>query len=95
MKYTKEEYLSWDYFEGDQSDVLLKTTKFVKVRKDHLCLMAGWGNGEPDHTTKKGQYAYYEKALVDGEFVSYYICTDCLDKCIDDIMGDEEDEGFN
>lgn len=83
MKYTEEDYLNEPWFEGDESEVTLQTKKFVKVRKEHPCLLATWRH-LPQHNVQKGSYAYYEKALVDGEFCSFYMCTDCMDAFLDE-----------
>lgn len=90
MKYTIDDYLTEPWFQGDEANISCQTIKFVKVRKEHQCwLSLGKGNEEP-HNVKKGNHAYYEKALVDGEFVSYYMCTDCMDECLDEFYGGQE-----
>lgn len=94
MKYTEEDYLNEPWFEGEESEVACQTIKFVKVRKEHQCWLS-LGNerhGVEPHNVKKGNYAYYEKALVDGEWGSYYMCTDCMDKWLDEVNYVEEDE---
>jgi len=92
MKYSKEDYLEYDYFFGDEADVSCRTRKFVKVRKDHPC-HGGDCPGNESHFVKKGNFALYEKALIDRDFWgSYYFCTDCMDKELDDINGVYEDE---
>jgi hypothetical protein len=93
LKYTEEDYLNEPWFQGDESDIRCQTIKFVKVRKEHQCqLSLGLGiYGDEPHNVKKGSYAYYEKALVDGQFASYYMCTDCMDKWLDEINYVEED----
>lgn len=88
MKYKPEDYLNEPWFQGDESDVRCQTIKFVKVRKEHQCWLSLGMNQEP-HNVKKGNYAYYEKALVDGEFGSYYMCTDCMDKWLDEFYGEQ------
>lgn len=83
MKYKPEDYLNENWFEGDESEISCQTIKFVKVRKEHQCWLS-LGKNTP-HNVKKGDHAYYEKALVDGEFVSYYMCTDCMDNWLDEV----------
>ena len=84
MKYTAEDYLNGPWFDGDESEISCKTTKFVKVRKEHLCWISQWRGAAEPHNVKKGTHAYYEKALVDGEFASFYMCTDCMDVWLDE-----------
>lgn len=93
MKYTEEDYLYEPWFQGDEADVRCQTIKFVKVRKEHQCqLSLGQGiYGDGEHAVKKGNFAYYEKALVDGEWASYYMCTDCMDKWLDEVNYEDED----
>lgn len=85
MKYTEEDYLNESWFEGDDSQVACRTIKFVKVRKEHQCFLSMGMWGDSPHNVKKGNYAYYEKALVDGEWGSYYMCTDCMDNWLDKV----------
>ena len=87
MKYTAEDYLSEPWFQGDESEIRCQTIKFIKVRKDHQCFLSLGKSGKEPHEVKKGNYAYYEKALVDGEFFSYYLCTDCMDNWLDEFYG--------
>lgn len=92
MKYTKEEYLDEPWFQGDESDIRCQTIKFVKVRKEHQCFLSlGRRDVEP-HNVKIGNNAYYEKALIDGQFASYYMCTDCMDAWLDEVNRVDEEE---
>jgi hypothetical protein len=90
MKYKPEDYLSEPWFEGDEGEIACQTIKFVKVRKEHQCWLS-LGKKTPEHSVQKGAHAYYEKALVDGEFVSYYMCTDCMDAWLDECYGDSDE----
>lgn len=78
MKYTDETYLRYDPFEGDRDvKVTARTVKIVTTRKSQRC-------ANPDdgklHDILPGTRARYEHALVDGEWGSYYTCTDCMDR---------------
>lgn len=76
MKFEKEDYVNFDPFWSDESERTCVTVKIVKCRKEHTC--AGIYT---DHKILPGEYARYEKALVDGDFWGrYYICIPCLEK---------------
>lgn len=96
MKYTKEVYLNEPWFKGEESDICCQTIKFVKARKEHQCFLSlGGFYGIEPHNVKKGSYAYYEKALVDGNWGSFYMCTDCMDKYIDECYGEDYEPATN
>lgn len=77
MKYTDEQYLAFDPFEGDRDvDIRMQTTKMITTKKDHPCTT--WT--EEPHVILKGSRCRFESALVDGEWCSYYVCIDCMDK---------------
>jgi hypothetical protein len=79
MKFESEVYLKNNPYRGD-SDVEIKcqTVKIVTARKDHFCAMSRIMNGGT-HDVKTGQKAFFEKAIVDGEWRSSYTCIDCMD----------------
>jgi hypothetical protein len=78
MKYTTKYYLDVCTFVGDEGERTLQTSRIVKTRKDHMCLLSG-------NNIKAGSYARHDKALVDGDFWgSYYISLEVLDKMIEE-----------
>jgi hypothetical protein len=77
-------YLQYDPFAGDESDIKCQSVKIVTVRKDRQCWM-GLGPDETPHGIPKGQRARFEKAIVDGEWCSYYVCLPCIDKWLMEI----------
>ena len=85
MKYTDEQYLGFDISEGDRIDIRCRTRKLVKVRADHECCMSGPGE---NHVIPKGVVALYDKAIVEGEWQTAYICIPCIDKWYDDLHVD-------
>lgn len=79
MKYSEQEYINLNLFEGDESEIKLKTVKLVKVRKPQSCFLS-----RHMHTIEVGQLARFEKALVDSDYWgSYYCCISCCDKELD------------
>lgn len=88
MKYTNEEYINCDLFEGERDvDIRCRTVKIVKVRKEQICHISRH-DGSEGHPVKKGELARCEKALIDGDFWgSYYCCIPCLDKELDEENG--------
>ncbi|KRB73479.1 hypothetical protein ASE07_06400 [Noviherbaspirillum sp. Root189] len=91
MKHTEQEYVTFDPFFGDEAEITCRTVKLVKVRKSHACFFgAGSGDG---HTIAPGDYARYEKALVDGSYWGrYYLCIPCLNREIAGMHGDDDDD---
>lgn len=83
MKYTEEDYLSLDPFQGDEAELSCRTVKMKKARKKHKCYSL---TGNQDHFIEKGETYRYEKALVDRSFFGEYrMCLKCLDKWLDDL----------
>lgn len=79
--HTDEDYLRFDPFEGDRDvDVRARSVKIVTVRKRQKC--HGLDARSHGHTIESGERARYEKAVVDGEWGRYYVCTDCMDEWI-------------
>jgi hypothetical protein len=85
MKYSENAYLENDFFSGCDRDTEIKmhTRKIVTVRKDHYCMLSRLIGKE--HKVKKGEKAIFDKAMVDGEFGSYYACLNCCDQLIDEL----------
>lgn len=78
----QEKYIRYDPFSGDRdTDVKCREVKIVAVRKERECWM-GMSPDSKRHKIVKGQLARYEKAIVDGEWCSYYVCLHCIDKWI-------------
>ncbi len=62
MKFSHEDYLNEDWFQGDESEISCQTKKIVKTRKEHQC----WLSLAPDktpHNIPAGTFAYFEKAF--------------------------------
>lgn len=89
MKYTEEDYLSLDPFQGDEAELSCCTVKIKKARKQHKCYSL---TGSQDHFIEKGETYRYEKALVDRSFFGEYrMCLKCLDEWLDDLYSEEVD----
>jgi hypothetical protein len=87
MKYKPEEYSIRDtgfYGLGDE-DIENYKEKLVKCRKLHKCA----GGCEKD--IPAGVYAIRETGFMDGQPVSTYTCTDCMDAWLDELkeLGEE------
>jgi len=90
MEYTEQDYLDFDLFQGEEGELSLRTVKMVVARKTHKCFF-GLGAYADGHEIPKGGYHRYEKALVDGDFWGEYrVCTDCMDKYLSELDGDNE-----
>ncbi len=70
--YPIAEYLDFD-LDGFGCDITYLSQRIVKVRKNHYC-------GSSDKLIKKGEYARFDKAIVDGELASSYTSIKWLDK---------------
>ena len=83
---TDEDYLRFDPFEGDRDvDVSCQSVKIVTARKEHPCWLGLSPDSKP-HTIKPGGRARYEHALFEGEWCSYYVCLNCMDKWLDAVL---------
>lgn len=85
LNITDEVRIQFDPFGADDSKVEMETQKIVSVRKRHVC----YGSYFPDekrgeHYINIGDRARLDKALVEGDWCSYYFCLTCLDKMIRD-----------
>lgn len=91
-KHTDAEYIDHDQFQGDEAEITCRTVSLRTARKEHPCF-GGLGQYGDGHTIKPGDRYRDEKALVDGDFWGRYrICLTCLDKQIDELNGDVEDD---
>lgn len=72
---TDTEVLAYDFFADDKdcSGIRNHTAKIVTTRAEHVCLF------RPDlqHTIPKGARARVDRAIVDGEWKSFYSCVNC------------------
>lgn len=81
--YTDVDRLRWDPFDGDRDvDIRARTVKIVTTRKPAQCL--GWDGRDTAHAMPAGTRARVERAIVDGEWGSYYICCVCTDRWLAD-----------
>lgn len=86
IQVTDEDYLRYDPFEGDRDvDIKFRTKKLVTVRKQQKC--HGLDYKSHGHAILPGERARYEKALVDGEWGSYYVCIGCMTKWLTEFCG--------
>jgi hypothetical protein len=71
--------LSWDPFDGADRDVDIRcrSVKIVTTKAPRLCYGADGVASQHDMPT--GTRARVERALVDGEWGSYYICLACME----------------
>lgn len=84
MKYKEQLYLDYDYFDGDMiTNITLHKKSLVKTRKHHKCSMS-----DHIHNIEVGTMAVRETAVIDGEFLSSYLCTDCIDAWFEEIFDD-------
>lgn len=76
--YTDADYLRWDPFDGANRDVDIRarTVKIVTTRSPHRCV--GQDGAAQSHDMQKGTRARVERAIVDGEWGSYYMCIGCM-----------------
>ena len=90
MKYTEDDYLNEDWFQGDEAEISCRTRKMVTVRKEHDCWLS-LAYGKTPHKIEIGSRAYFEKAFVDRSFWGkFYMCTDCMDELLTEYYGDDE-----
>lgn len=81
--YTDADYLRWDPFDGERDvDIRARTVKVVTTKAPHLCY--GEDGAASSHDMPAGTRARVERAIVDGEWGSYYICCACMDKWLKD-----------
>lgn len=84
-QFTDDDYINYDPFDGDESDLQCRTVSIRKAKKEHTCYGL---NGKQDHKISAGERYRYERALVDGDFWGEFkMCLNCMDKYI---AGDEQ-----
>ena len=88
MRHKKRVYLENDPFCGSDRDVNVRchTAKIVTVRKSHPCVLADL-IGNEFHSINPGEKARRDKAIVEGEWGSYYTCIPCMDKWLSEDVG--------
>ena len=95
-KNTDEEYLDHYWFEGDESEVRMRTVKMVRVRKSHRCALSPLVHEDSrEHQIEPGERAWVESGIIDGDWQRSYACIPCMDKEIQaekDEMGDGDEE---
>ncbi len=77
---TDNEYLSWgDNFVSSNRDydVRCYARKLITTRSYYECLGIHFGES---HTVPRGRRAYFEKAIVDGAWVSNRVCLPCIEQ---------------
>ena len=81
MSYNDAECLNIDLFAGDTDDAgaTLCSSKIVTTRKTHTCRFA-----DDPHNISIGARARVETALIDNHWTTFYVCCDCLIKCLED-----------
>lgn len=92
MSESDQEYINYDPFEGDDSEITCRKVAIRTARKEHDCYAITLNGKEPQHRIKVGQRYRHETARVDGEFGSWKMCLECIDKDIKDLDDDDEDE---
>lgn len=80
MKNSEQDYIDYDPFPSDESDITCRTVSVKKARKEHVC----WGlDGGMDHKILPGDKYRHERALIDGDFWGEFkMCLPCMDKFI-------------
>lgn len=78
--YADADRLVWDPFDGADRDVGIRarTVRIVTTAKEQHCL--GDDGAASAHDIPAGTRARVERAIVEGEWGSYYICVACMDK---------------
>lgn len=77
MSYTDADFLAWDPFDGERDvDIRCRTVKIVTTRVPQKCV--GPDGPADAHQIAPGTRARVERAIVDGEWGSYYICVSCM-----------------
>lgn len=84
MSYTDADIIDWDPFDGADRDVDIRarTVKVVTTRKPQRCY--GDDGAASAHDIPAGTRARVERAIVDGEWGSFYICVPCMVKWLTD-----------
>jgi hypothetical protein len=93
LKYPEHYYIDDDFFDDRDTEIRVRTKKIVKTRKEHHCALGRLLTGKEYHKIATGSLAVYEKAIVDGEWGSWYACIDCYNECLDEIYNQEDCNG--
>lgn len=73
-------YIRFDPGAGDMDvDIKCQEVRIVTVRKPQPCWL-GMSPDRANHNIEPGQRARFEKAIVDGDWRSYYCCLPCIEK---------------
>jgi hypothetical protein len=74
-RYADSDFITFNPFEGERDvRIRARTVKIVTTRKPQKCY-------RPEgtlHDIPAGTRARHERAIVDGEWGSYYTCCDCM-----------------
>lgn len=77
MKYDKELYIDSGFYGGDfGDDIEHHKEKIVKCRKPHKCAAC-------EREILIGEHALHESGFMDGEPVSVYTCTVCIEEWLE------------
>lgn len=79
MTYADPDYLDADFIGPCESEIRCRTTKMVKIRRDQICCCVGV------HVISAGSKVRAERALVDGQWGTFYSCLPCMDSWLDHI----------
>lgn len=96
-QFTHETYLQYPPFNDDMDeDVRQREVRIVKTKKDHDCSAGDLFGMPANHSIHSGEYAFYEHAIVDGEWGQSWVCLECMDRFLTENLeltpenGDEE-----
>ena len=92
-KFKNETYLLYNPFDGDMDvDIRNQKTRIVKVRQIHECAAYDLFGMPLHHSINPGDLAFYEHALVDGEWGQSWCCLECMDRFLIDDAGLKPDK---
>lgn len=78
MKYNKELYIDSGFYGGDfGDDIEYHKEKIVKCRNPHKCAAC-------EKEIEIGEHSLHESGFMDGEPVSVYTCTECIEKWLEE-----------
>lgn len=76
-RYLDETYLKYTYFCDRDVNIRAHTEKMVKTRKPQVCSLCS-------EEKPAGRKMYCERAVVDGQWCSSYVCTPCMDPWVEE-----------
>lgn len=86
-----QDYIDFDFFQGEEAEITLRKAQIRKARKPHPCFLS-LAFGKERHDIQPGERYRHEQALVDGDYFGRYaMCLACIDKEIDQNEGDDAD----